>query len=331
MNEDFLNIINKTDIICLQETRKEVKFRDYRCFNLTRKGTKGGGVAIAVSRSISAGISKVTSLSSVDTIAIKLSKHFFKTNKDIIIINTYIPPCNSSYYKRLEYDPFEALSNEISQLESHSDIIVCGDFNSRTKTTYEGSIVQLDIPGNDAPDNSTNVCLPDRNNMDTRGNSHSDSFIDLATVHNLAIVNGRTQGDLFGEFTCITYQGASTVDYILTPHHLLGDITEFRVGNLNCYSDHRPLKLSLTAPEPHTRQSITFNFEQTPLPFKWKPDSEKTFCDAQSESDIMHQISDLQNTPITGPHDVYSLSENVNSLFMTISDKSLQKAKNPPP
>ena len=88
VNEDFLNIINKTDIICLQETRKEVKFRDYRCFNLTRKGTKGGGVAIAVSRSISAGISKVTSLSSVDTIAIKLSKHFFKTNKDIIIINT---------------------------------------------------------------------------------------------------------------------------------------------------------------------------------------------------------------------------------------------------
>ena len=57
-----------------------------------------------------------------------------------------------------------------------------------------------------------------RNNNDKSTNSYTNTFMDIVSQTNLSIHNGRSLGDMFGEFTHVGYNGASTVDYFLASH-----------------------------------------------------------------------------------------------------------------
>ena len=68
------------------------------------------------------------------------------------------------------------------------------------------------------------------------------SIISKAT--NQRIVNGRWSGDR-GNFTCVTHNGASVVDYLLTQQGYFHLIDHFHVGEFTTYSNHAPLSFSL--------------------------------------------------------------------------------------
>ena len=55
----------------------------------------------------------------------------------------------------------------------------------------------------------------------------------------LRILNGRTTGDLLGQFACHTPNGCSVVDFFIVSENLFNNISFFKVSNLLAdLSDH---------------------------------------------------------------------------------------------
>ena len=59
----------------------------------------------------------------------KIAKEYTKTEKDIYVCGTYIPPQNSIYFYP---ELFEELENDIEKFSTFGSIFLMGDFNSRT-------------------------------------------------------------------------------------------------------------------------------------------------------------------------------------------------------
>ena len=100
LNPQFLSILKKADIICLQETKKMVKVEGYISYNSNRKNSRSGGVCILVENALRKGVSSVACNESEDIIVVKLDKNFFRTDFDLYIICFYISPPNSSFAKK---------------------------------------------------------------------------------------------------------------------------------------------------------------------------------------------------------------------------------------
>ena len=58
-----------------------------------------------------------------------IAKEYTKTEKDIFVCGTYIPPQNSIYFYP---ELFEELENDIEKFSAFGSILLMGDFNSRT-------------------------------------------------------------------------------------------------------------------------------------------------------------------------------------------------------
>ena len=143
---DFINFVTTFDIICFTETFvtfpfSSSVFRDYTIFTATAKklshfGRASGGVISLVHKRFADSVQLLTT-DFDNTIAFKVEKHVFSTDKDIVFIHTYIPPCESSYYNTSEHGyGLEQLDECVSRLLETMDevyLLICGDFNSRTK------------------------------------------------------------------------------------------------------------------------------------------------------------------------------------------------------
>ena len=85
-----------------------------------------------------------------------------------------------------------------------------GDFNARTGN--ESDTINPDKSDELFDINFTSP-PPARNSRDTDLDQRGKDLLDLCKSADLHIVNGRKTGDLFGDFTCIKYNGNSVVDY----------------------------------------------------------------------------------------------------------------------
>ena len=70
-------------------------------------------------------------------------------------------------------------------------------------------------------------------------------LIDRCVDNQLYVLNGRTLGDLTGQFTCHTHRGSSTVDYILASRSLSNYVHSMTVHGLGMFSDHCILEAKL--------------------------------------------------------------------------------------
>ena len=82
-NQEFLSILEQANILCLQETKKQVKIEGYLSFNSNRKNSRSGGVCILVENRLRKGVSLIPFKDSEDIIAVKMDKHFFKLDFDL--------------------------------------------------------------------------------------------------------------------------------------------------------------------------------------------------------------------------------------------------------
>ena len=70
-----------------------------------------------------------------------------------------------------------------------------------------------------------NIISPSvRNSCDRTVNDNGKHFYDIINNSHLALINGRTIGDLKGEFTCDKWNGSSSVDLCLINYEYLKDI-----------------------------------------------------------------------------------------------------------
>ena len=169
-------------------------------------------------------------------------------------------------------DLFQDVCQEVGDAMSLGRVLLAGDFNARTGnasdvvdcTMLEAVIPELQAIGDGPPTN-----LPRRQNRDAVRAGWWREVLDLCGTAGLCILNGRTLGDLAGEFTCLSNQSFSTVDYFLSSYDLLSSVehlqivtNEFYCSHKGADSDHRPLILRLTVDLPNRVASISSGVQQ---------------------------------------------------------------------
>ena len=148
----------------------------------------------------------------------------------------------------IDRDLFDIISEDMSifQQQFHCKFMVCGDLNGRT-----GTLPDFVMNDNDAYSPLSHeyepdvVCLP-RNNQDTHVNSQGRRILDLCKMSELRILNGRLSTDrTIGSYTCVTYNGSSLVDYVLSSPSLFNCVDYFCVSDVNEFSDHSIINFTL--------------------------------------------------------------------------------------
>ena len=124
--------------------------------------------------------------------------------------------------------------------------IVRGDFNAYTNNSPDFiQFVSVSYVIDD-DDYVEDTVLHERANLDNRNcNAYGNTLLDLCKSCGLRIVNGRFGKDSnVGNFTCITGNSCSIIDYLLTEVKLFSRISDFEVKE-RIESIHLPICLSL--------------------------------------------------------------------------------------
>lgn len=333
---EFLDITKNKDILCFQETKDPIKIANFRCFNSNRPSSRSGGVCIAVKNEISKGVCLVNTTKCPDIVAIRLKKHCFAMSSDIIIINVYDSPTNSSYKKSKDDDlsTLDYVSDVIEKIPPNNNILIVGDFNARIGTLIDRGEDHFD-PSSDYQQHGTQFYgnLPPRSSKDLKINPNGRPFLDFVTSNNLAIMNGRTLGDVIGNFTCIKYNGCSLVDYVCSSMNMTNKIRSMFVGDLSYLSDHCPIHVSLLidCQQGFLMSEPTSSFTKVPNKFKWESISNESqpgrdFLKCQNDTDISEKIFELENREIATADDVFKLNDDIISVYNEISSRSLKSS-----
>ena len=339
----FLSIINKADIFCLQETKEELKIPNFRCFNSNRGDSRSGGVCLGIQNKLSHHLDPLkTEKFSRDFQAFQLSKRLLGSTKDLIIINIYDSPPNSSYKARKEKegDPDSTLSKVdefCAQLQPGSMIFIAGDMNARTgaqnSVTGNEHVVLHQLLNNDPSRDDCSLTSCHRNSRDGITNERGNQLLDFGCEWNLTILNGSVLGDILGDWTCYRYNGSSVVDYIMVSHELKDSISHLKILELSEHSDHRPLLCSLRSTYVAEQMRTTIeNFEDKPLGYKWDPqlnESKKKFLSAQEQESVATKIADVCATSCNSKDEVYDLNEKLINIFKDIANSSLEPRRRP--
>ena len=97
-----------------------------------------------------------------------------------------------------------------------------------------GQIPDIAIKHGDTYTNTTHLSFKIdkiRKSFDSKVNAHGKKLTQLCTSGNLCLLNGRMEGDSLGKFTFISKSnGASTVDFAITPENLYENVSNFVVN-----------------------------------------------------------------------------------------------------
>ena len=248
-------IVKIHDILCLQEThvsRDEVipKIDGYdaipHCRNISDNNRFFGGILVFVKTCIKNGV-KICDTIDEDAIEIKLSKTFFGLRTDVKYLFAYASPINSPHTKAKSVNVLEKIETQ----HIDNDCFLMGDLNGRTKTDED---FVRDKNDKHSPINnvlySKDQSQLSRANLDEHVVDEQGKLI-LALCKNssMRILNGRTPGDMEGNFTRYPsnlIENPSTIDYALCSETLNKEVSSFSVLPFCGLSDHCCISLTMT-------------------------------------------------------------------------------------
>ena len=301
----------------------------YPALKLSNQGRPSGGVLVLVKKS-------VTSMFDVNAIkhtfknivCIKLNmSHLSKNLKDIFIVSTYLPPYASPFYDHFDVDNgFSILNDFFSYLYakfSNFDIILCGDLNARIKdiqpiTECNDFSRYLDNSEHSSDTFFTNIVHANysRQSRDTVLNFYGKLLYEFCINFDFLIFNGYSKGDERGDFTFISPNGQSVIDYFI--------VTQALVNNNNCEmsvvcdvtSWHQPIVFSIKI-DVCSHDLVDQTCHNTYSKIVWDESKSDEFCsninNALSENVLQSLVDNIQNN--------VNLSVNtLSSLFMKSAD-----------
>lgn len=249
--------MNKYDLLLLSETwltskdGYNLEIEGYKCEHIfgnksrnTRKGRVSGGISVYYKSCLGDKI-KVIEKTQCGILWIKLLRDLFPVNEDIFICHTYIPPPSSKVINYEETDFFEQLEHGISLYKNLGKIFITGDLNCRTSNLSD--ILDFDeyLDDEDDCEMSFQTSIPPRVNRDHVIDASGRRLLLFCQTVNLIIANGRLYGDCnCGDFTYCSFNGTSTVDYLLLSPNDISFLSDFRVLEFNEFSDHASLYIS---------------------------------------------------------------------------------------
>lgn len=148
---------------------------------------------------------------------------------------------------------FEYIEPQVRKYSDLGFVSVIGDLNARCgehsdvllgSEEYEPYI---DVVDND---NSCKIIfeLPKRCTMDKSVNNSGRKLLDLCICSNIKIVNGRMGEDArIGNYTNMSTNGNSLIDYVICSHDLFPFISNFRVHDSHTCSTHVPIEVCFNA------------------------------------------------------------------------------------
>lgn len=300
------------DIICFIETFQKFEgefltvFPNFECFENFRSvnnqmyGKASGGLLVLVKKSL---LKYVKIKQILKKYADMIILHCQLGKNDVIFLFLYIPPENSIFYNYQNTDNgitiIEDVLFELQNMYGDIEIVLAGDFNARTAEIFEFASENNDNynPGlHYIFDNGIGeeLNMPKRKNKDKTVNTFGKSLIDLCSMYDLCIVNGRNKGDIDGNFTYVYSNGASTIDYFLTSNSLFKRITNMSV--LNCdLSKHFPISCALTFFCNESMKTCTENTDEL-MKFRWNVNKShccKELYDDTESAEAVSNVLDL--------------------------------------
>ena len=333
--DDVAKVLSNSSIFCLQETKREVNFPNYLCFNQLRSNSRSGGLCIGIHRSISEN-AKLLCTKYEDIQAVSVTPDPSNTESKFTLINVYDSPENSSFkvkQRSLQQNQMSTLEKLTEFLANNNlgEIILVGDFNART---HDMNFEWQDDTVND-PALATcmrshpEVCS--RVSRDSVVNARGKLLIDFMAGSNLSILNGNMVGDIFGEFTCHNYNGCSVVDYMSVTQTLFQSVSKFEVLDLTPYSDHRPCKCVVKIKNDFISPDWILNtLEDVQSKFKWDHENgaantHALFVKAQTSETIKRKIGALSEVACLSEKDVYELNDALVDIYTSLAKDVMPK------
>ena len=179
-----------------------------------------------------------------ENVILLLDGSFFRNVNDIVLIFAYVSPDKSPIYTDENDNGIEILSTNIEQIVTEyrdAELFLAGDLNSQIKD-FADYVIDDDIDyvfGENVPYPKDSFNLK-RKSWDDTYNRFGLSLIELCCTYGIHTVNGRLFSDTDGNFTCLTHNGTSVVDYMLASTNLFDLFTDFGVDDKDD-SIHFPL------------------------------------------------------------------------------------------
>lgn len=335
---DFMRELLPHDVIILGETFSEndaLHIEGYKCKNIFRnkkhKKAKrfSGGISVLTKTNISKFITPVKTTAE-HFIWIKISKQLTGYPLDTYCCCAYIPPYGSPYYEtHPDINLFDMLNTDLTHFGNLGHVMVSGDLNSRIGRKSDTLLdTEMNIHTEAIPDLNT-IMPPPRCSMDSKTNVWGNNLIDVCIAHNLCLLNGRTVGDLAGNFTFFG-AGCSVIDLTVVDEILLHKTLAFKVHKfLPDFSSHckietvlrcSPITISVHDP---TTQNLMFD------KFVWnKQLSQEKLLKATSSPEFIALKTKIINTSYdSNCSGTESLCKDVDNAFTFLHSQSCDKIR----
>ena len=303
LDPNFLDMINKHDICILTETMRKddskLNLNGFWDFSLVRPKEKkagrfSGGITILVKSPLRKGI-KIAH-SSEGIVWLRLFQNEFKMKNDLFICAAYIPPQNANKNLFAKTDYFNDLLNTTDQFMKQGNVILAGDFNSRigVDNSIDTDNIPIPILEEITPSFINSTPMIERSACDQIINQHGKKLNKICNNLSLHVANGRTPGDLLGNFTCFTNRGTSTVDLVIADIHTIDQVRELKVLPPEFTSVHAPISVKLKCEFSEPKNTTT----TIPLPPKiiWDPEKVPALREALLLPKNNQTIEELKNT-----------------------------------
>ena len=283
-----------------------VHFDSVRTFN-TNCFRNSGGVSVFVKDTLFTCVN-VTRIFSEFKNCIVLFVNFPPASgrDDLILYFTYVSPEGSSIYSNVddtEQNGILLLQDNIDHVKlnySNAMLLLAGDLNARIKDLldYIPDDNLIHVFG-DTDYCSSSFDLP-RQSKDSRCNTFGRSLINMCCTHDLHVLNGRFN-DHLGNFTCVSGDGASVVDYMIACENLFRYVTFFSVLNRD-ESDHFPISCNVKFKIPNQASNVDRGGIATNVISKYKWDLSKSRLFFEEFRNLLTQgydnIQELINTDV---------------------------------
>lgn len=332
-NQDFMNEIKDFDVSFLSETwlKDKVKLNENDFYvdhvpatkKKNKQGRFSGGVTVLIKPNLSKIIRVLPDKKRNYGLWIKIDKSVLNSDKHLYIGAIYLPPVDSTYALKT---PFENIEKDILELSENGSIILVGDFNARSSDLPDFICKYSSDEKIGLNELVVDVEPMKRFNFDMEKNCYGRKLVELCKNTNMLIANGRTCGDIPGNYTYHNNQGSSVVDYALFTNDLNDLITYFHVQAPNGWSDHCITNLCIKLPW-FTKEITKDHSLLTPLPniYKWSDSSSTAFVQAMSSEPISDDINSvLSEFYSLNEIDTDKLNENISNIYQKTARMSLQ-------
>ena len=302
LDPNFKDLIGTHDICLLSETIRgddsKLNFKCFWDFLIVRPrnsdlGRPFGGITVLVKSGLRSGVKISHSIEGF--IWLKMSKFFFHFEQDLYVYSSYIPHFNTSKEKLSKTDYFDDLLTSAKRFRSEGNIIIAGDMNARIGVEDIETSPHIDIMENIIPSFCSPPNIIPRSSCDATVNPNGKKLLGICKNLSLSCANGRTPGDLLGNFTCFTSRGCSAVDLVLANQDLVKCITRLKVLPPEFTSVHSPISFQVEC----AFEAVATPDKSIPLPGKiiWDPAKAQDLCNDLSSPINKEFLDKLVTTP----------------------------------